>query len=139
MLVVFSKPKHFFKKQKFLQKKKMTEIIATLFIVDYTQNMIHNSYIDIYQRQTNTYMSKIVLYRLLTNIKECILHMYKTDSLFTIIPSSSQGPALSGNGHEFPKIFPSFLKEKRKKYHSYFIHFDDNIFIRFSFHYMGMV
>lgn len=84
-------------------------------------------------------MSKIVLYRLLINIKECILHMYKTDSLFTIFPSSSKGPALSGNGHEFPKIFPSFLKEKRKKYHSYFIHFDDNIFIRFSFHYMGMV
>lgn len=47
MLVAFSKPKHFFKKKKFL-KKKMTEIIATLFIVDYTCNMIHNSYIDIY-------------------------------------------------------------------------------------------
>lgn len=53
-------------------------------------------------------MSKIVLYRLLTNIKECILHMYKTDSSLAIFSLSSKGPALSGNGHEFPKSFPLF-------------------------------
>lgn len=32
----------------------MTEIIATLFIVDYTCNMIHNSYIDIYIKDRPT-------------------------------------------------------------------------------------
>lgn len=80
-------------------------------------------------------MSKIVLYRLLTNIKECILHMYKTDSLFAIV----LGPSFIWQRTRVSQNLSLFFERKRKKYHSYFIHFDDNIFIRFSFHYMGMV